>query len=120
MGDYNIDLLKVDSHCETCDFYDLLSSNGFRPLILQPTRMTVRDGKLSATLIDNIFINDLETNSSGGNLTVSISDHFPQFVQLNIFEKPKKSKGPRYGRSYRYFNQTNSNQNSRKFNGLQI
>ena len=105
MGDYNIDLLKVDSDSETCDFYDLLSSNGFRPLILQPTRMTVRNGKLSATLIDNIFINALETNSIGGNITVSISDHFPQFAQLDTIEKPKKNIGPRYGRSYKHFNQ---------------
>ena len=82
MGDYNIDLLKVESDNDTCDFYDLLSSNGFRPLILQPTRMTVRDGKLSATLIDNIFVNDLDTRSIGGNLTVSISGPFPQIFSI--------------------------------------
>ena len=33
MGDFNIDLIKYDTHTETRDYYDLLSSNGFRPLI---------------------------------------------------------------------------------------
>ena len=52
MGDFNIDLLKYDSENSSSDFYDLLSSHGFRPLIMQPTRVTSH----SATLI---FINDL-------------------------------------------------------------
>ena len=39
----------------------------------------------SATLIDNIFINNLESCSSGGNTTISSSDHF----QLNISDKTK-------------------------------
>ena len=37
MGDFNVDLVKVQTHSETCDFCDLLSSNGFRSLILQWT-----------------------------------------------------------------------------------
>ena len=37
---------------------------------------------------------------------MSISGHFPQFSQLDIFDKPKKKKkGIRNGRSYRHFNQ---------------
>ena len=43
----------------------------------------------SATLIDNIFINNLESCYSGGNITISSSDHFPQFYQLNISDKTK-------------------------------
>ena len=88
MGDFNIDLLKYDSVNSSSDFYDLLSSYGYRPLIMQPTRVTSH----SATLIDNIFINDLETQSTGGNITASISDHFSQFSQINIFDKPIKTK----------------------------
>ena len=75
LGDFNVDLLKFESHNETRDYYDLLSSHGFSPLILHPTRAT----SSSATLIDNIFINNLETCSSGGNITTSISDLFLQF-----------------------------------------
>ena len=81
MGDFNIDLLKYDSENTSSDFYDLFSSYGYRPLIMQPTRVTSH----SATLIDNIFINDLEMWSVGGNITASISDHFPQFSQNKYF-----------------------------------
>ena len=101
LGDFNVDLLKFDSHNDTRDYYDLLSANGFRPLIFQPTRISSK----SATLIDNIFTNDIETPSNGGNITTAISDHFPQFCQLDIFEKTSNKKEVKYGRSYKHFNQ---------------
>ena len=101
MGDFNVDLLKFDTHNETRDYYDLLSSNGFRPLIFQPTRVTSR----TSTLIDNIFINDIETYSMGGNITTSISDHYPQFCIVDIFDKSKTNKREvKFGRSFENFN----------------
>ena len=100
LGDFNIDLLKFDEDINTGNFINLLSSFGFRPLVLQPTRVTSE----SATLIDNIYINDIEARSIGGNITFSISDHFPQFCILNIFEKKQKRKTVKYGRSYKHFN----------------
>ena len=51
LGDFNIDLIKYDSNQGVSNFYDNISSHGFRPLILQPSRVTAK----SATLIDNIF-----------------------------------------------------------------
>ena len=54
MVDCNIDLLKIEYN-NIAKFYDQLSSFGFRPLILQPTRITGS----SATLIDNIFTNNI-------------------------------------------------------------
>ena len=86
LGDFNVDLLKCDDDTNTGIFFDLLSSYGYRPLILQPTRVTSD----SATIIDNIYINDIEARSSGGNITTSISDHFPQFCTLNILKKHPK------------------------------
>ena len=59
----------------------------------------------SNTLIDNIFVNDLTCSSVGGNITSSISDHFLQFCQTNIFEKPNKNKPHKYARSYKTFNE---------------
>ena len=78
LGDFNL-----NKYGDT--FYDQLSSYGFRPLILQPTRVTAN----SATLIDNIFINNAECFSKGGNITSAISDHFLQFLfsQIDIFDK---------------------------------
>ena len=50
MGDFNVDLLNYTTETNTGDFYDLLCSHSFRPLILQPTSVTSR----TKTLIDNI------------------------------------------------------------------
>ena len=99
MGDFNVNLINYASHSPTSDFYDLFSSFGFRPLILQPTRVT----STSATLIDNIFINDMTCNSQGGNLTSSISDHFLQFSQIDLFSSEKVPSFVKYSRNYRDF-----------------
>ena len=75
MGNFNIDLVKYASDTKTEELYNLLCSRNVRPLILQPTRVI----SYTATLIDNIFINDISCLSSGGDITVSISDHYFQF-----------------------------------------
>ena len=72
LGDFNVDLIKYGDNHLIDSFYDQVSSHGFRPLILQPSRVTSH----SATLIDNIFINDVQCFSKGGNIMSSISDHF--------------------------------------------
>ena len=99
MGDFNVDLLKIDQHEESNLFYNVLTANGFRPLILQPSRVQ----RTLATLIDNIFINDMAAKSKGGNLVCNISDHFLQFSSLDIFPKKRKNSSPKFGRSYRNF-----------------
>ena len=100
MGDFNIDLIKYSSETNTGDFYDLLCSNSFRPLILQPTRVT---SKL-ATFIDNIFINDMTCHSQGGNLTSSISDHFFQFCRTAISQTTSNRKRSKFPRDFPTFN----------------
>ena len=101
LGDFNIDLIKYGNIPEVTAFYDQISLHGFRPLILQPTRLT----STSATLIDNIFINDLSCSSKGGNITSSISDHLIQFSQINIFDSsPITSAKNKSTRNWRIFN----------------
>ena len=39
-GDFNIDLLKYETNPKYRDFFNLLVSYGFLPLITQPTRIT--------------------------------------------------------------------------------
>ena len=59
------------------------------PLITLPTRITAS----SKTLIDNILHNQFTPNIQSGNLSVSISDHIPQFVIIPLANKnplPKK------------------------------
>ena len=98
-GDFNYNLIKYESHKQTSDFFDLISSYSYRPLILQPSRITYK----SNTLIDNIFVNDLSCNSEGGNITSSISDHFSQFSFCDIFGKVTKKKEVNLKRNYRHF-----------------
>ena len=79
MGDFNINLLNSENHTLTSDFINTMFSNHFQPLILQPTRVT----DSTATLIDNIFSNDLSCRVTSGNVLIQISDHFPQFSIFN-------------------------------------
>ena len=75
MGDFNLDLLKIDENQYTKDFINQMFSSTFYPLISKPTRIT----NISATLIDNIFVNDLEECHRCGILYTDLSDHLPVF-----------------------------------------
>ena len=76
-GDFNINLLNFETDNPSSSFLNNLTSNLFIPHITLPTRITSR----SRTLIDNIFSNTIDFQSSiSGNITSSISDHFPQFL----------------------------------------
>jgi len=91
MGDTNINLLNSESHADTGKFLDIMYSYSFIPLITKPTRVT-HD---SATIIDNIFSNDItycNTNTQGI-LYTDITDHFPIFViiEQTLCNNVKKS-----------------------------
>ena len=80
--------LNYESHAQTAQFVDMMSSNGFLPLITRPSRVTAT----SATLIDNIFTNNIGdiNNYVQGLFITDISDHFPVFHigrQMEIKEK---------------------------------
>jgi len=75
MGDYNIDLLKINTQNNTKDFLDNMTASGFVPLISKPTRITEH----SATLIDNIFSNNNIEHGESGILITDVSDHFGIF-----------------------------------------
>ena len=76
MGDFNVDLLKLDAHGPTSDYLGGFTSGGFYPLISLPTRLT----DTTATLIDNIWTNKVETRIGSGLVTVRVSDHLPIFA----------------------------------------
>src|ERR1700733_12446075 len=89
-GDYNLNLLNLDTHKQTEDFFNLMSTFLFRPLIQAPTRIT----SSSSTLIDNIFTNSLSTKECPGILIADISDHLPVFTI--IASKPLNIGKPKY------------------------
>ena len=61
-GDFNIDLLKYEISKKHCNFVNSLTSLGYLPFILQPTRVT----DFSSTIIDNIYSNNFADNSIRG------------------------------------------------------
>ena len=75
-GDFNIDLLKCDSHRGTNNCFNLMFSLDMYRLIIKPTRIS----NVSATLIDNIFTNDINRDITSGLLITDISDHLPVFA----------------------------------------
>ena len=79
MGDFNIDLLKLESHSATDSFLNTLGSHFFQPYILQPTRITDHQ----ATLIDNIVFNSIEHFTISGNIVHDLIDHLPNFIIFN-------------------------------------
>ena len=72
VGDINIDLLKIYQKHHYASFFENMISTGFYPKISLPTRFD--SNNRTATLIDNIFTNVLDCNTSGA-FTNSISDH---------------------------------------------
>ena len=92
IGDFNIDLLKVNDKPHVNDFFDMLLSGGFIPKITLPTRVTDQ----SKTLIDNCFVklqNSSNINDiSAGILRQQISDHYPYFICFDWLQtcKPKQ------------------------------
>ena len=74
-GDFNVDLLKQESHENTSQFIENIFSSGLHPLITRPTRITT----YSSTLIDNIFTNELNLQVDSGLIINDVSDHLPIF-----------------------------------------
>ena len=52
---FNADLIKTGTHAPMAEFLGGLTSRGFYPLVSLPSRIT----DVTATLIDNIFTNNV-------------------------------------------------------------
>ena len=91
MGDFNIDLVKCESSNYSHNFLSPLQNCYLTPATDKPTCVRCT----SATLIDNIFINNPDKVVACGNLISDISDHFSQFCILKSMKdkiRVKKSK----------------------------
>ena len=78
LGDWNLDLINQHYHDTTGELLETMYSRIFFPLITRPTRITSN----TATLIDNIFTNNLNNLSVSGLMFCDISDHLPIFTLL--------------------------------------
>ena len=87
-GDFNIDLINHNRHKITDDFINHMYSMGLFPAITRPSRITAQ----SATLIDNIFTNDIERIKTSGLMICDITDHLPVFtLSDNCYKKIEKT-----------------------------
>ena len=80
LGDFNIDLLKHQTHAHTMAYLDTLLSHKQLPLITLPTRIT----ETSATLIDHISTSSQDNLYDAGIIHSSLSDHLPVFFIKNV------------------------------------
>ena len=71
-----LELLNTDLHSATNEFINALFSHFLYPLISRPTRLT----SYSATLIDNIFNNNISALCDNGLIVNDLSDHLPIFT----------------------------------------
>ena len=88
-GDYNINLLKVNSEQHFSYFFDTMLAHSFFPKITFPTRVNNDNG---ATLTDNVFckLSSLTLQTRAGILLDEFSDHYPFFVSFNVCHTPNK------------------------------
>ena len=78
MGDFNLDLLNYETHTDTNDFVISMVLYCLIPHMLQPTRVTDH----WATVIDNIFSNVTDYETTSGNILNQVTDHYSQFLIL--------------------------------------
>ena len=76
LGDFSINVPNYNDSQSINELLDSLASNSFITYILQPAELTSH----SETLIDNIFCNTILHEVISGHITVTISDHLPQFL----------------------------------------
>ena len=81
-GDFNIDLLKINTKIHYNTFYNNLMAAGYLPRISLPTRVTNH----SATLLDNIFSTEFGNNDSGV-IVNNISDHQMIYTYSTLQER---------------------------------
>ena len=81
-GDFNIDLLKLNSNEEFQELYDALAKIDLLSVITLPTRMSTRN----ATLIDQIYCKSPNplTIADSGILAAEISHHMAMFAAFNF------------------------------------
>ena len=115
LGDFNIDLLKYDSQVAVASFLDKMYANAMIPYITGPTRITVK----TQSLIDNIFTSLVAENTISGNITTTFSDHFCQFISLQIPYKIKTTRKETYARNFRHFDKIAFSEDIKNHNWLE-
>ena len=100
LGEFNVDLLKVDNNENSASYFDTLTSHLFIPHIIHPTRIT----STTKTIIDNIFSNATNYQEGiSGNLTTRLSDHLAQFLIIPDECNHRSTNKPHYIYDFKNF-----------------
>ena len=86
-GDFSYDILKYEKNSIINEFLNLMYYSFLRPCILEPTRIVANKRPI---LIDNIFINTIDTKIDSGNIIDKVSDRMPDFVLVKDIIEIKK------------------------------
>ena len=105
LGDFNMCLLKTSTSHYSHDFLTTLQSNYLIPTIDKPTRVH----RTTATLIDNIFVNNPEQVLMSGNIITDVSDHFSQFCILSSAKEKSNIKKTIRKRDFSHFSSESFN-----------
>ena len=77
--DHNLDFLKSEKHKDTNDFIEMILGHQQLPMITRPTRIA----RQSATLIDNIIVNQQHCENYTSLILIdNMSDHLPCLTVL--------------------------------------
>ena len=80
VGDFNQDLIKYDHDINCQNLVDYATNHGFVQIVSRPTRITDH----SATLIDHVYTNNLDSTISCNILTCDISDHLAIHTKVSL------------------------------------
>ena len=80
VGDFNQDLIKHDDNAYCRNLIDNAHNNGFVQLVSHTTRITDH----SATLIDHVYTNNLDSALSCNILTLDLSDHLATHTKISL------------------------------------
>ena len=79
-GDFNQDLIKYDNDNDCQNLIDNAHNHGFVQIVSRPTRITEH----SATLIDHVYTNNIDSTLSCNIITLDISDHLATHTRLSL------------------------------------
>ena len=102
LGDFNTDLIKLNSKANASEFLDIICCSNLLPHITSPTRLTSK----SHTLTDNIFSN-INEECTSGNIINTISDYLGQFLIILNCSYSSNSKKEIFQRDFKNFKEQN-------------
>ena len=87
VGDFNQDLIQYEHDINCQNLVDYATNHGFVQIVSRPTRITDH----SATLIDHVYTNNLDSTVSCNILTCDISDHLAIHTRVSLASSSSNS-----------------------------